>query len=176
VFPVAFYFPNLTIAFTCMIYWASIILLWAVLSQLYQVLATINVHDGALGSSSGGSCPTCSDADISHDTCHCAERLTAAQIAQFDMSELPPIEPRIDVLAATRNICQSLEYCMRQEMRCSGATVTVIPLMAVIDVLRNIPQCRRELAWAQAAFEKVNARGFRLMKFLDTEDIRQCST
>jgi hypothetical protein len=173
VFPVAFHFPNLMIAFTCMIYWASLILAWAVQSHVYQVLGTLNVHEGALWSASGGACPTCSNADSSHDTCNCEERVRAAQIAQFDMSKLPPIEPRIDLLAATRDICQSLEYCMREEMRCLGPTVTVIPLMAVIDVLRNIPQCSRELAWAKAAFDKVNQRGFRLMKYLDTEDLKR---
>jgi hypothetical protein len=168
-FPVAFHFPNLMIAFTYMIYRASLILLWAVLSNIYEVLGNMRVHNGVLGSPAGGSCLICSAADSSHDICSCNERMKAAHIAQFNVKELPPIEPRIDVLAATRDICQSLEFCMQQEMRGLGPAITVIPLMAVIDVLPIFPQCSRELAWAKAAFEKVNEKGFRLMRYLDRE-------
>jgi hypothetical protein len=167
-FPVAFHFPNLIIALTCMIYWAALILLWAVLMHVYEVLSTLRVHIDDLGDAEGSSCPVCSNADSSHHTSNCEDGVKVAQRAKFDVTDLPPIEPRIDVLAAIRNICQSVEYCMQEEMRCMGPVVTVIPLMAVMDVLPIFPHHVRELAWAKAAFKKVNEKGFRLMRHVET--------
>jgi hypothetical protein len=158
VFPVAFHFPNLVTAFTCMIYWASLMLLWAVLSHVYQLLGTLKVHNTA----------TDSPADAGgEDKPPTPQHSTTTQ---FDMSQLLPVDPRIDVLAASRNICQSLEYCMQKEMKGLGPTITVIPLMAVIDILPNFPHCSRELAWAIAVREKFNEKGLRLMKYLDSEE------
>jgi hypothetical protein len=166
-FPVAFHFPNLIIAHTCMIYWAALILLWAILMHVYEVLSTLQVHIDDLADAEGSSCPVCSNADSSHYTSNCEDGGKVAQRAKFDVTDLPPIEPRIDVLAAIRNICQSVEYCMQEEMRGMGPAVTVIPLMAVIDVLPIFPHHVRELAWAQAAFNKVNEKGFRLMRHVE---------
>jgi hypothetical protein len=141
VFPVAFHFTNLRTAATCMIYWASLMLLWAVLSHVYQLLGALKVDNTTTN--------------------------------PFDMNQLLPVEPRIDVLAASRNICQSLEYCMQEEMKGLGPTATVIPLMAVIDILPNFPHCSRELAWAKALSEKFSEKGLRLMKYLDSEKLVQ---
>jgi hypothetical protein len=60
---------------------------------------------------------------------------------------------------------------MQKEMKGLGPTVTVIPLMAVIDILPNFPHCSRELAWAKALCEKFNEKGLRLMKYLDSEEL-----
>jgi hypothetical protein len=166
VFPVAFHFPNLVTAFTCMIYWASLILLWAVLSHVYQLLGALKVHNTATNSSADAG------DNSSHDACSREDKPPTPQhtTTQFDMSQLLPVDPRIDVLAASRNICQSLEYCMQKEMKGLGPTITVIPLMAVIDILPNFPHCNRELAWAKALREKFNEKGLRLMKYLDSEE------
>lgn len=154
-----------------MIYWASLILLWVVQMRTYEVLSTLRVHNCDEGSREASPCPVCSGVDSSHDTCNCEDG--AKPTAKFDMNNLPPIEPTIDVLAVTRNICQSVEYCMKEEMRGLGPTVTVIPLMAVIDVLPSFPQCSRELVWAKAAFKKVNEKGFRLMRYIESANVTQ---
>jgi len=166
VFPVAFHFPNLMVAFTCMIYWANLILLWAVLIHMYKVLSTLPTHIAGLDGPEGSPYLVCSKADGNNDTRSCDDGAKAEHMTNFDMNGLPPIEPRIDVLAAARNICQSVEFCMKEQMRGLGPTLTVIPLMAVTDVLPNFPQCSRELAWAKAAFRKVNDKGFRLMRYV----------
>jgi hypothetical protein len=172
-FPVAFHFRNLMTAFIYMTYCANLILLWAVLMHIYQVLSTLRPHSGNVGSREGSPCPVCSGTDGSHDTCNCEDGAKTAFTLRFDVNGLPPIEPTINVLAATRNICQSVEYCMKEEMRSLGPTVTVIPLMVVIDVLPSFPQCSRELAWAKAAFKKVNEKGFRLMRYVDSANVTQ---
>jgi hypothetical protein len=168
VFPVAFHFPNLQTAFTCMIYWASLILLWAVLSHVYQLLGTLKVHNTATDSPADTCCHGCAGDCSGHDACSCEGN--PQHTTQFDMSQLLPVDPRIDVLAASRNICQSLEYCMQKEMKGLGPTITVIPLMAVMDILPNFPHCSRELAWAKAQSEKFGEKGLRLMKYLDSEE------
>jgi hypothetical protein len=172
VFPVAFHFPNLMMAFTCMIYWASLILIWAIVSHMYQILGTIQIHNVVPDSPADDSCLDCSNDGGSKDACSCEDRARTAHMAQFEINKLPPLERRIDILAATRNICQSLEYCMQEEMKSLGPAATVIPLLAVIEVLPIFPHCSRELAWAKAAFEKVDGKGFRLMKHLDSEELK----
>jgi hypothetical protein len=172
VFPVAFHFPNLMTAYTCMIYWASLIPLWAILSHVYQLLGALKVNNTATDSSPADTCCHGRAGDnSSHDACSCEDKSPTPQhTTQFDMSQLLPVDPRIDVLAASRNICQSLEYCMQKEMKGLGQAITVIPLMAVIDILPNFPHCSRELAWAKALREKFNEKGLRLMKYLDSEE------
>ena len=151
VFPVAFQFSNLQLAFTCMIYWASSILLWAILSRIYELLGTLQSHNA---------CQLCSEDNGNHDTCNAPH---------FDTGQVPPMEPRIDVLAAARNICQSIEYCMQEEMKGVGPAATVIPLLAVIELLANFPQCSRELSWAKSAFARLFQRGYRLMTHIGKE-------
>jgi hypothetical protein len=177
VFPVAFHFTNLRTAATCMIYWASVILLWAVLSHVYQLLGALKVDNTTTATDSPENV-CCHDDNGSHNACGCKDKsstpqTTAATTTPFDMNQLLPVEPRIDVLAASRNICQSLEYCMQEEMKGLGPTVTVIPLMAVIDILPNFPHCSRELAWAKALSEEFSEKGLRLMKYLDSEKLVQ---
>jgi hypothetical protein len=52
---------------------------------------------------------------------------------------------------------------MQEEMKGLGPTITVIPLMAVTDILPHFPHCSRELAWAKALSKKFNEKGLRLM-------------
>ena len=113
VFPVAFHFPNLMTAYTCMIlYWASLILLWAVLSHVYQLLGALKVDNTATDSPAGTCRHGRAGDKSSHEACSCEDEPTPRRTTQFDMNQLLPVDPRIDVLAASRNICQSIEYCM----------------------------------------------------------------
>ena len=169
VFPVAFHFPNLKMAFTCMMYWASLNLAWAVLAQVYQLLRTQPDHDSAADSQADGLCHLCSEEDGIHQNCNCGDESASNHATRFNINQLPPLEARIDVLSMARNICQSVEYCMQEEMKAMGPAATVIPLLAAIDVLASISHCSRELSWAKAAFARVNGRGFRLMNHLDRQ-------
>jgi hypothetical protein len=126
VFPVAFHFPNLRIAHTCMLYWTASMILWSILSPVYQALGAV----------------------------------------QFDMSRLPVLEKQLDVASLSRNICQSLEYCMQDEMRGLGSAITIIPLHVVIKILRDYPKCSRELSWSQAMAQKVAEKGIRVLKHI----------
>ena len=167
VFPVAFQFPNLSLAFTCMVYWASLILVASVLSHMLELLGTLQTQSDAGDGQTTASCPFCSSDNGSHDTCSCDDNLQGTPAPQLDTEQLPPVEPQVDIISAARNICQSVEYCMQAEMKGLGASAIVIPIMAVLDALPFFPQCARELAWAKAVFDRVKYRGFRLMGHLD---------
>jgi hypothetical protein len=124
VFPVAFHFPNLRVAHTCMLHWTASILLWAILSRMYRAL-------GAM---------------------------------QFNMSGLPVLEDQLDVASLSRNICQSLEYCMQDEMQGLGPAITIIPLHVVIKILDDYPDYSRELSWSRAMAKKMTEKGIRVLK------------
>ncbi len=167
VFPVAFHFPNIRVAHTCMIYWTTMILLWATLSHLYRVLATTELPNEVLHGLADNCSQNFADAESSNAACGEDVQLYSNQP---DFNQLLPLEPRLDVVTAMRNICQSIEYCMQDEMKSIGPQATVIPLMAVIDTLPALPHHGRELAWARAAFEKVKEKGFHLLRYLDKEE------
>jgi hypothetical protein len=126
VFPVAFHFPNLRVAHTCMLHWMASMLLWLLLSPMHRALSAM----------------------------------------QFDMSGLPVLEDQLDVVLLSRNICQSLEYCMQDEMQGLGAAITIIPLHVVIKVLDDYPGCSREVSWARAMAKKVADKGIRVLKHI----------
>jgi hypothetical protein len=44
-------------------------------------------------------------------------------------TRLPPLGNRTDLVSLAKYICQSIEFCIHDDMRSSGAGVTVIPLV-----------------------------------------------
>ena len=152
VFPVAFHYPNVRIAHTCMIYWSALILLWATLGQLYQTIGPLLAAQTATDNDSSSS--SNNDADVSS--------LSSAQPDYLRFAALTA-----STITAAHNICQSLEYYMRDEMKAFGPQACIIPLSAVVDTLPAFPGCERELAWAKAAFEKIAEKGFKLMRFVN---------
>lgn len=161
VFPVSYRFAELPIAHTCMLYWTTVILLWAVMSKLYTILlSAVDLNQ-----------PACRSDVNSQVEGNGAAEGKDAQLPQpqFDTNRLLPLEPRVDVISASRNICQSLEYFMQDSMKSLGPQVAVIPLMAVLETLPAFPGCKRELDWAKAAFANINRKGMRLMRYLDGE-------
>jgi len=76
--------------------------------------------------------------------------------------QLPPLGHRADVTPLARNICQSLEYCMKDEHRGLGKTTAAMPLKVAIEILHDAG-CERELAWAVDAMLKIGGTAARLM-------------
>jgi len=148
VFPVAFHFPSLRTAHTCMLYWTLSIMLWSGLSDLYRVLAAMQPDSN----NNGGD-----DDDDGADS-----------TPLFNISQLPPLEHRVDGRPMVRNICQSLEYCLQDEMRAMGPLTAQFPLQVVIEYLRQSPEHGRELQWAQAAMVKLRKSGCQISRYLDS--------
>jgi hypothetical protein len=126
VFPVAFHFPNLRVAHSCMLYWTALILLFTMLSPSYHMLKAL----------------------------------------QSDMSGLPVLEERLDIVSLTCNICQSVEYCLQDEMNGLGAAVAMIPLHIVIKTLKDQRPNSRELEWSKAVAQNFVKKGIRASMFI----------
>jgi hypothetical protein len=87
-------------------------------------------------------------------------------VMQYDMSRLPILEDQLDVVALARNILQSLEYCLQDEMRGLGQAIALIPLHVVIKILTDYPSCSRELSWSKAVARNVGKKGIRISNYI----------
>lgn len=161
VFPVAYQFPDLKMASTLMMYWAITVMLWSGMCGLYQFIATIEVD--ALDAYCLGY-PNCLREPDS--ACHCADLImTSAGSLRFDLSRLPPLGHRTDFLSPARNVCQAVEYCLKNSVLMGGAFVVSAPLNIVFDTVKHDTRFARETAWMRAALEKVQKRGLRILKY-----------
>jgi len=122
-FPVAFHFPNLSMAQAVLINWSVQLMLWKGLTQLYDMLASF----------------------------------------QYDLSKLPPLGHRRQFVEPARNICQGVEYCLRDEMPGWGPSVATAPLSIVAAALVECPEFKREVAWALEAMGRVHRQGVRII-------------
>ena len=153
VFPVAFHFLNLKISSTLIFYWATLLMLWSGLFQLYRAISALNLDCQEIGCC----CVSCKDKK--------SDSGGGTHIHKFDMSRLPPLGHRLDFPSAAWNVCQSVEYCMQESMLSFGPYSVAAPLAIVIDTLKDIPRYGRELSWAKAALARVTEKGLRLLQY-----------
>ena len=156
-FPVSFRFASLYSAYTCMLYWATSLLLWLTLSHMYHTLDTIPPGKVLPGNSTPGCCSEHRKHYYSSNSSLCNQTMP------FDSYTLPPISPSLDIMALSRYICQSVPYFQQDCMQGLGPALVAIPLVAVIETLKDVPECEREVSWAKGAMQRVKASGMRLM-------------
>ncbi|KIW98379.1 uncharacterized protein Z519_00039 [Cladophialophora bantiana CBS 173.52] len=161
-FPVAFHFPNLSIANTVVIYWGVQAILWQGLWQLYGVVAESQVKFvGARDFAQG---------DVVDDSMPLTNTIS-------NVFHLPPLEHRADFATPCRNILQSVEYALQGDMFDQGPKCVAAPLRMAIETLLPYPKYRREVAWAERALEKVQERSLRLLIYYtpsrQTRDIQE---
>ncbi|KAH7391597.1 hypothetical protein BKA64DRAFT_678013 [Cadophora sp. MPI-SDFR-AT-0126] len=131
IFPVAFQFPSMTVAHTCMVYWATCCILWSGLKVLYSLLAVFKAQMEAY------SCPG------------------ETPPASLDLNDLPPLEHGVDPTVLAKNICQSVEYCMQAGPMTPASAV--FPLKVAIETLSADPTAEKEVAWAEDAMERIRS-------------------
>lgn len=141
VFPVAFQYLDLRTAHICLMYWACMAILWSGMGLMYQLLEGVAAANAI---------------STNEETPGRA----------LDITQLPPLEHRKDVASLARNICQSVEFFMKDEHLGLGARAAVFPLKVAIEILHDSPGCERELLWAEAAMARINDTGIRIMKHL----------
>lgn len=146
IFPVSFHFPDMETAHICLLYWATLSILWSGMGFLYNVIAGFQLHIVSEESPSSG-------------------ESQGSSVRGFATANLPPLKHRADVAALAKNICQSVEFCMQDGLGASPTTI-VFPLKVAIETLHSSPDCGRELAWAEAAWEKIHGTGIRLLSHL----------
>jgi len=142
IFPVAFHFPNIKTAYTCMRYWATCSILWSGMSYIYQILTAFQIASES---------PSSSD---------------SAPPLGFHVSQLPLLEHRTDISILARNICQSVEFCCRDGAAGRGSTICVFPMKVAIEGLHSSEGCERELEWAEKVMDRISGSAARIMKNL----------
>jgi len=152
VFPVAFHFPNLTVASTVLVYWSIQNLLWQGMNNLYNLMTSLKTKF-----STGASVE---EANVDSATVSTASfRTNYAE----GILELPPLQHRADFATPARNILQSVEYCLQEEMMDLGPKAVAAPLRIAMETLRSCPEYTREVLWAEEAMTKVQERSLRLL-------------
>jgi hypothetical protein len=78
---------------------------------------------------------------------------------------LPALDHRTDFAAPARNIFQSMEYCLMDDMKDHGPKVVAAPLRIAIETLRAYPMYQRDVQWAEEVMAKVQGRSLRLLRY-----------
>ena len=77
----------------------------------------------------------------------------------------PPLEHREDFAAPCRNIFQSIEYGLGEDLLDQGPKSVAAPLRIAYETVRSYPQFKQEAAWAENAQKQVQNRSLRLLKY-----------
>ena len=152
-FPVAFHFPSLRQAHATMWFWASSLMTRSGLCSLYGVVKEVMAEKRA-----EDVCPCQRCTNENADSCPIYARLQA----------LPPLDDDFrDCLTLGWNVCQSFEYCMQDCMLGLGPTYIAAPLNIVREIVKDFcPEDHtRELAWLNAAMERIRDRGIQYLGY-----------
>jgi hypothetical protein len=162
VFPVSYHFMDLQTAQICMLYWMTLVITSSILEDMYDHLSQIQKDEET---ASQGSNPLLFPEN--ENNTNSSFQSTPVSSAAIHLRSLPILPHSHNIVSLAKDICQSVEYCLLDEMRCSGPGSALTPLyVAILVFKKNLPQCRRELVWARDAMEKLQERGHRLMKFV----------
>ncbi|KAM5492885.1 hypothetical protein McaMca56_006924 [Microsporum canis] len=135
VFPMAYWFTDLMSAWTMIMFWATRMMLWVGLCDLYSLIEGIQPDLVRVSSSTG----------------------------QPSSASLPQLGHRKDYLPIVHSICQSVEYCLQESMRMAGTVTVSIPLGILVGNLAHRPEYAREIAWIQAVTDIVRRRGLQFI-------------
>lgn len=164
VFPVAYHFPNLTVAGSLMLYWSCRFLVWTGFFFLYSGIVNIEIEAADARCSNFPDCAMFND-----DMCHC--RYLVAKSAgwyQYDQSLLKPLDNRTDLRLLAYNVCQSVEYCLNSGIPLFGSWSVSTPLSFVYETIKHFPGFERERAWMEATLRKLQDSGLRIIKYSTT--------
>ncbi|RFU30305.1 hypothetical protein B7463_g6005, partial [Scytalidium lignicola] len=159
-FPLSFYFCNLMVANTCMVYWTLCLILYSGMVALYSVMHQLSQLNLDIESFDPSAHPSPRCAVCTHSVAP-ASTPSPPFLKTTDPAQLPPLLHRSDFAATARNICQSVEYFMQEEMLVQGPAMTVMPLSVVIATAKEYPHLEKEIIWARGILDKVHERGLR---------------
>jgi hypothetical protein len=160
IFPVAFYFPALIVAKSLVFYWTALLPVHAFMYFMYEKLTGFMASLGPARCDIPCSCGTDSDAVPATMTC----------LRHFSMSMLPPLDHRSDwSRVPTRNICQSVEYFLQEQVRGMGL-ITIIPSLLSVKVCWQLDSSdwSRETMWVDDILRKIQGKGNEIAGYLPT--------
>lgn len=138
----SFQFPTVRIGTTMMLYWASQTILWSGTCHLYDTLDYLATPSPNMNGMLEGHYTT-------------GGRSQAFQI---------PLSTRFrEFPALARNVCQSVEFCMRDEMSIPSM---IAPLNMILGPLNSWTGFDKEVAWAQSLLLEVQKRGMKIIEYL----------
>ena len=158
VFPVAFHFVDLKTANILMYYWATLLMLWSGLCQLYGHLHILKLQGVSLD----------------HPTAHEVPGSENSSDTWASLSPPPPslnrvirpLDHRTDIATVAWNICQSVEYCTQDEMLEFGAQSVAVPLQVTVETMKQAPQYERQVLWAHAILDRLSSKDLRILKYV----------
>lgn len=169
-FPISLHFPNLGTARTIILYWATLTMLWSGLYQLYGLIYALketildpnsnSEHEREDHNTNTPPPPTPSATKFDSNT-----NDTDAENLTFQITHLPPLDDhRRDFASMARNVCQSVEYCMQEEMLGLGPIILPAPLGIVIDTMKGYESFAKEVRWARRVMRRISEGGLRILE------------
>ncbi|GFG26695.1 uncharacterized protein AN5342 [Aspergillus udagawae] len=150
-FPVIYEFPDLRTATLLMLYWATKAMLWATLSNLYDVIHLQGVH--------GIPAPIVEVTSEKHDPSPSDDEQTSTE------RNAPTMGDGQNYLRMARNVCQSLEYCLQEDMSLLGMLAASVPVIITVWAIRYRHNDEAELAWLMGASQRMR-QGLRMWTYI----------
>ncbi|KAL1876162.1 hypothetical protein Plec18167_005426 [Paecilomyces lecythidis] len=152
-FPISLHFPNLGTARTVILYWATLAMLWSGLYQLYRLVYSLkeSVVEPNINN----------ERELEHDS---GDIDTDYSDLAFAIARLRPLGHRKDFASMARNVCQSVEYCMQDEMLGLGPLIIPAPLGIVIDTMKGYESFEREVRWARKVMKRISEEGLKILQ------------
>ncbi|KAH8659327.1 hypothetical protein BGZ60DRAFT_415048 [Tricladium varicosporioides] len=147
VFPDVFAFSDLRTAQTCMLYWATLSILWSGMGYLYGFVTGLQQHAASIPSSS----PSTPSSD------------SQTPPPSLPFPQLPPLTHRTNVAVLAKNICRSFEFCIQDDFKGAGLGQVVLPMKVAIETLNDAGGCEKELRWAKKAMDLLAGGGIRIL-------------
>ena len=159
VFPIAFHFPAFVVARTLVFYWIALIIVHAHMCITYEKLAHLVASLNAAREDMSCVCGDADDMDAA-----AAMRC----LRHFSMDLLPPLGHRMEwPRTVSRNICQSVEYFLQDQMRGVGP-LSVLPALSVVKGYWEIASgdWSREILWISEMIGKIQSEGCEIAGYI----------
>jgi hypothetical protein len=150
-FPVIYEFPDLKTATLLMLYWSSRAMVWATVSNLYDVIRLQGVH-----------ATTVPIVDITSEKHDPSPTNDGENLSERDSTTQHDGQ---NYLKMARNVCQSLEYCLQEDMSLLGILAATVPVIITVWAIRYRHNDEAELAWLMNASQKMR-QGLRMWTYI----------
>ncbi|KAB8349454.1 hypothetical protein FH972_023481 [Carpinus fangiana] len=161
-FPYCYNFSSLTSAHLHAMYWASLLIIYDVLTLNYQALMGLESSYHAPEHPSALKCRSCCHIvlPLSHvgpSTCKCG---FIGQVPKANLATLPSMTEEHAPQQFANKICMGMEYCLTADARLLGSQVTLFPLKVAIRNFMAEPLTNaRRLKWCGGVVDLLESKG-----------------
>lgn len=161
VFAVAFHFPSYDVAHAMILYWLALLLVHPILCLIYEQIESF------VGMGQKGMKCSCS-AEQRSEISDIVTPISSLCPRHITTNKLPPLGFRTQWAGGpARNICQSAEYVMQEEMGEMGITIMLGRILMVREFLVYASgDWTRELRWIADLMNKIQGKGNNILKYI----------